>query len=230
MVAFRSLALLSLAALPSVLATVDFTDVPVKPNEIKPLDYSKGYKFENTDLIGGVLDAAGNIVEDLLVSLGLGSKKYGRGVGIIGGVDNHYGKPTRIYHSSGKPFHVLSLKALCCAANLSKHCNLLDCHIKLLGYDKPIGGNKIYDHDFYIPKPYPGKKTTPVDIDVELDGEINLGVVGIDLSGIEIDIELLDLAEVEVNGKPKRRGRYSYKPSKANGILIDIDLDVKIDL
>jgi hypothetical protein len=243
MVAFRALsAALAVAAVAQpVLATgkyVDFSDNYVSPGQIKPLTKSHGYQFECFDLLGGVLDTAGNLLVDVLATLGvvLGGKKttYGHPISIVGGYDGHYNQPGRIYHQSGKPFKPLALKALCCAANFEKNCDILDCHISLSGYDKKTGGNKIYQHDFYVPKSYnKGKTTAPIDLDVTLDGYVSLGAVGLDLSALVIDIELLDLVDIDVNTKEKHRGRYSYKPSHAPGVsgigaLIDIDLDLTL--
>ncbi|RVD80369.1 uncharacterized protein DFL_008266 [Arthrobotrys flagrans] len=229
------------AALPATLAgvrPVDFSDNYVNPGEIKPLYESHGYKFEHFDLLGGVLDATGNLVHDILATVGSllsGGKKtkYGHGVGIVGGYDQY--KPGRIHHSSQKPFNILGLKALCCASDISKICDPVDCRIKLTGYNKPEGGKKIYDHEFYIPKSSQNGKA-PVDIDATLDGIVNLGVIGIDLSAIIIDIELLDLVDVDVNTKKKNRGRYSYKSrsqSPSNGLLglgLLVDLDLNLAL
>ncbi|KAJ6258491.1 hypothetical protein Dda_6533 [Drechslerella dactyloides] len=247
MVAFRAISTaLAVAAVAqpfgALAKSVDFADNYVQPGSIKPLTKSYGYQFENFDILGGVLNDVGEVVEDLLATLGavLGlnghhyeKTKYGHGVGIVRGIDGHYNEPGRIYHSDGKNFNVHSLKALCCAADMSKKCEILDCHIKLSGYDKPVGGNKIYDHDFYVPKSYNSgnKDIAPIDIDVSLDGIVNLGVVGIDLSALVVDIELLDLVDIEVNTDKKHRGRYNYKPSHQHGVLglgliIDIDLEL----
>ncbi|KAK6533921.1 hypothetical protein TWF281_005265 [Arthrobotrys megalospora] len=247
MVAFNTISTalaFTAVALPAALAggkTVDFSDNYVQPGEIKPLYQSHGYQFEHFDLLGGVIDSAGNLVEDLLSTLGLlGSKKYkyGHGVSIVGGYDQY--NPGRVYHSSGKPFKVLGLKALCCASDMSKGCNRLDCKIRLSGYDKPQGGKKIYDHEFYVPKSYSkGRDNAPIDIDVQLDGSINLGIVDIDLSALVVDIDILDIADVDVNNKKRHRGRYSYKSRSQSrndngllglGLVVDIDLDVKVDL
>ncbi|KAF3913493.1 hypothetical protein AA313_de0209485 [Arthrobotrys entomopaga] len=253
MVSFKafSAALAVAAVAQPVLATssyVDFSDNQVSPGQIKALTRSHGYNFDCFDLLGGVLDSAGNIIEDVLATLGatLGGilhapKKttYGHPVSIIGGIDNHYKGPSRIYHSSGKPFSVLSLQALCCSADFSKRCNILDCHIKLTGYDKHVGGNKIYDHDFYIPKSYNhgNKDVAPIDIDVATDGILNLGVIGLDLSSVVVDVELLDLLELNVNSPA--HGHYSYPPRRYHqttgvpvllGISLDLDVDAKVSL
>ncbi|KAK6356685.1 hypothetical protein TWF718_001027 [Orbilia javanica] len=227
-------------ALPAALAgspvPVDFSDNYVQPGEIKPLYESHGYKFEHFDLLGGVLDVTGNLVHDLLATvghiLGGGKKtKYGHGVGIIGGSDGDY-NPGRVYHSSQKPFNILGLKALCCASNVSKRCDPVDCKIVLSGYDKPEGGKKIYDHEFYIPKSSHNGKA-PIDIDATLDGHINLGVVGIDLSALVVDIQILELADIDINTNKKQRGRYSYKSRSQSpnhrgllglGLIVDLDL------
>ncbi|KAK6337764.1 hypothetical protein TWF696_001244 [Orbilia brochopaga] len=250
MVAFRAissaLAVAAVTAPFGALANnVDFSDNYVQPGYIQPLHKSHGYNFDHFDLLGGVVDAVGDVVEDVLATVGgvlshghkQNKHKYGNGhgVGIVGGVDNHYHQPGRIYHSSGKPFHILSLKALCCAADLSKKCHILDCHIKLRGYDKPNGGKKIYDHDFYVPKSYNGhnKNVSPIDIDVGKDGILNLGDHKRGFRGVEIEIELLDLLKVEVDTKQKHRGRYSYKPSHQHGVLglgLIVGIDINIDL
>ncbi|KAK6333859.1 hypothetical protein TWF730_004041 [Orbilia blumenaviensis] len=219
--------------------TVDFSDNYVQPGEIKPLYSSHGYQFEHFDLIGGVLDAAGNIVEDLLTTLGLrGGKKYkyGHGVGIVGGYDGY--KPGRIYHSSKKPFNILGLKALCCAGDISNRCEVVDCKIKLSGYDKPQGGKKIYDHEFYIPSSYnKGHGNAPIDIDATVDGVVNLGRHNTALHGLEVHIEILDLIDVDINTKQKHRGRYSYKSRSQNprtsgllglGLLVDADIQLAL--
>ncbi|KAK6531660.1 hypothetical protein TWF694_002837 [Orbilia ellipsospora] len=243
MVSFKAIsAALAVAAVAQpVLATssyVDFSDNYVSPGQIKPLSNSYGYRFDCFDLLGGVLDFTGNLIEDVLATLGaiLGGKKvkYGHPVGIIGGVGNHYKGPSRIYHSTGKPFQVLSLKALCCAADLSKKCNILDCRINLSGYDKQSGGNKIYDHDFYVPKSYNqgNKDVAPIDIDVTTDGILKLGVIGLDLNSVIVKVDLLDVLDVDVNTKP--HGHYSYPPLRSHqttgvSAILDLNLALNVD-
>ncbi|EWC47243.1 hypothetical protein DRE_03362 [Drechslerella stenobrocha 248] len=214
--------------------TINFADNYLKPGQVQPLTYSNGWQFQNIDLVGGVLDAAGNIVEALLATLGLTGHD-----GLLGGLlaylrppSRHYQKPGRIYHSAGKPFNILSLKALCCAADLSKKCNVLDCHIKLTGFDKAVGGKKIYDHDFYVPKSYNhGKQLAPIDIDVNVDGILNLGVIGEILHALQIEINLLNIIDIDVNTGKKPRGRYAYKPHHANGVIgLPVILDVVLNL
>ncbi|KAK6509857.1 hypothetical protein TWF481_004586 [Arthrobotrys musiformis] len=234
------------ATLPSAFAGVqpiDFSDNYVQPGEIKPVYQSHGYQFEHFNLLGGVLDLTGNLLHDVGVTVGgllgglLGGKKtitkYGHGVAIIGG-PNHYA-PGRVHHTSQKPFNFLGLEVLCCAADMSKGCDPLDCRVKITGFDKPQGGKKIYDHDFYIPRSGNNGKA-PIDIDATLDGYINLGVVGIDLSSIIVDIEALDLIDVDVNTKKKNHGRYSYKSLSQSpntgilgtGLIINLDLIAKL--
>ncbi|KAF3921258.1 hypothetical protein ABW21_db0206136 [Orbilia brochopaga] len=255
MVAFRAissaLAVAAVTAPFGALANnVDFGDNNVKPGYIQPLTRSHGYNFEHFDLLGGAIDTTGNIAEDVLATLGGGRSwnnwngwsngwnpkghNYGHGVGIVGGLDDHYHQPSRIYHPTGKNFNIWSLKALCCAADLSKRCHILDCHIKLSGYNKHSGGKKVYDHDFYVPKSYNGrnKDVNPIDIDIKKDGIVNYGRPGMDLAAIVIDIELFDIADIKGNDQ-KRRGRYSYKPSHQRGVVglglvVDIDLDLKL--
>ncbi|KAK6517140.1 hypothetical protein TWF506_007016 [Arthrobotrys conoides] len=230
------------AALPAALAGVqpiDFSDNYVQPGEIRPLYESHGYTFEHFDIIGGLLDTTGHLVHDLLATVGniLGGgrrTKYGHGVGIVGGYDQF--KPGRIHHSSGNPFNILGLKTLCCAADISRRCDPVDCRVKLSGYDKPEGGKKIYDHEFYVPKSsHRGK--APVDLDATLDGVINLGAIGIPLSSIVIDIDILDIIDIDVNTDKKHRGRYSYKSRSHShnnrgllglGLLVDLDLDLSL--
>ncbi|KAF3199861.1 hypothetical protein TWF106_003538 [Orbilia oligospora] len=228
------------AALPVALAgiqPIDFSDNYVKPGEIRPLYESHGYTFEHFDLIGGLLDTTGHLVYDLLATVGDilgggGRTRYGHGVGIIGGYDQY--KLGRIHHSSGKPFNILGLKTLCCAPHISRRCDPVDCRIKISGYDKPEGGRKVYDHEFYIPKSS-HRGRAPVYLDTIHDGIATRGVPGQDLSSILIDIDFLDTVD---NGADKRHsGRYSYKSrsqSRNNrdllGLGLLVDLDLKIDL
>ncbi|EPS41679.1 hypothetical protein H072_4440 [Dactylellina haptotyla CBS 200.50] len=244
MVAFRAIstALAVAAVAQPILATsydnVDFSDNYVAPGQVKPLTYSHGYVFECFDLLGGVLNAAGDIIEDVLATLGgiLGGGKkpsYGHGISIVGGIGGHYKRPGHIYHQSGKPFNVISLKALCCAADLSSKCNILDCHIKLTGYDKQTGGNKIYSHDFYVPKSYNKDATiAAIDVDVNVDGIVTLGRPGLPLLSVDVEVDLLN--DLKVDAKVNTgRGRYSYPPTGnyrdvAVGSLLNIILDADL--
>ncbi|KAF3923084.1 hypothetical protein ABW20_dc0106042 [Dactylellina cionopaga] len=249
MVAFRAistaLAVAAITQSSGVLATysnVDFSDNYVSPGQIKPFTKSHGYRFDCFDLLGGVLDTAGNVVESLLANLGISlggkPKNYGHPVSIVGGYDNHYKQPSRIWHETGKPFNVLSLKALCCAADFSQRCNILDCHIKLTGYDKISGGNKIYDHDFYVPKNYNnGKDIAAIEINVLTDGVLNLGVLGHKLDSVVVEIQPLDILDIDVNTKENKQhhGHYNSQPrrehgTKGVGLVLDIDLDLDVKL
>ncbi|KAF3311639.1 hypothetical protein TWF173_008258 [Orbilia oligospora] len=202
------------AALPVALAgiqPIDFSDNYVKPGEIRPLYESHGYTFEHFDLIGGLLDTTGNLVYDLLATVG----------DILSG---------RIHHTSGKPFNILGLKTLCCAPHISRRCDPVDCKIKISGYDKPEGGRKVYDHEFYIPKSS-HRGRAPVYLDATRDGIATHGVPGQYLSSMNIDVDFLDTTG---NGADKEHsGRYSYKSRSQSrnkrdplglGLVIDLNL------
>ncbi|KAF3281617.1 hypothetical protein TWF970_002173 [Orbilia oligospora] len=180
------------AALPVALAgiqPIDFSDNYVKPGEIRPLYESHGYTFEHFDLIGGLLDTTGNLVYDLLATVG----------DILGG-------------------------------GRTRRCDPVDCKIKISGYDKPEGGRKIYDHEFYIPKSS-HRGRAPVYLDATRDGIATHGVPGQYLSSMNIDVDFLDTTG---NGADKEHsGRYSYKSRSQSrnkrdplglGLVIDLNL------